>query len=80
MLLENEYKSDLGCLQLEKQSISSQQEEIEELKRKNTELKEIGIVQEKNVKEELEQVYILSNAKILLLENNLFRHLSYLYY
>lgn len=57
MLLANEYKKDLGCLQLEMQSISSQQEEIEELKRKNTELKEIGIVQEKNVKEELEQVY-----------------------
>ncbi|XP_058040332.1 pericentrin isoform X6 [Ahaetulla prasina] len=55
LLLENEYKNDLGCLQLEMQSISSQQEEIEELKRKNTELKEIGIVQEKNVKEELEQ-------------------------
>ncbi|XP_058040331.1 pericentrin isoform X5 [Ahaetulla prasina] len=56
LLLENEYKNDLGCLQLEMQSISSQQEEIEELKRKNTELKEIGIVQEKNVKEELEQI------------------------
>lgn len=57
LLLANEYKNDLGCLHLEMQSISSQQEEIEELKRKNTELKEIGIVQEKNVKEELEQVY-----------------------
>lgn len=57
LLLENEYKNDLGCLQLEMQSISSQQEEIEELKRKNTELKQIGIEQEKNVKEELEQVY-----------------------
>ncbi|ETE72894.1 Pericentrin [Ophiophagus hannah] len=56
LLLENEYKNDLGCLQLEMQSISRQQEEIEELKRKNTELKEIGIVQEKNVKEELEQI------------------------
>ncbi|XP_026534840.1 pericentrin isoform X1 [Notechis scutatus] len=56
LLLENEYKKDLGCLQLEMQSISRQQEEIEELKRKNTELKEIGIVQEKNVKEELEQI------------------------
>ncbi|XP_015667819.1 pericentrin isoform X4 [Protobothrops mucrosquamatus] len=56
LLLENEYKNDLGCLQLEMQSISSQQEEIEELKRKNTELKEIGMEQEKNVKEELEQI------------------------
>ncbi|XP_070789237.1 pericentrin-like [Pituophis catenifer annectens] len=56
LLLVNEYKNDLGGLQLEMQSISSQQEEIEELKRKNTELKEIGIVQEKNVKEELEQI------------------------
>ncbi|KAM3853512.1 pericentrin isoform 3-T5 [Vipera latastei] len=56
LLLENEYKNDLGCLQLEMQSISSQQEEIEELKRKNTELKQIGIEQEKNVKEELEQI------------------------
>ncbi|XP_070588469.1 pericentrin isoform X3 [Erythrolamprus reginae] len=55
LLLENDYKNDLSCLQLEMQSISSQHEEIEELKRKNTELKEIGIVQEKNVKEELEQ-------------------------
>ncbi|XP_013915238.1 PREDICTED: pericentrin-like [Thamnophis sirtalis] len=53
LLLENEYKN---ALQLEKQSISSQQEEIEELKKKNSELKEIGIVQEKNVKEELEQI------------------------
>uniref|UniRef100_A0A670Y3T6 Pericentrin/AKAP-450 centrosomal targeting domain-containing protein n=1 Tax=Pseudonaja textilis TaxID=8673 RepID=A0A670Y3T6_PSETE len=58
LLLENEYKKELGCLQLEMQSISRQQEEIEELKSKNTELKEIGIAQEKNVKEELEQVYI----------------------
>ncbi|XP_070588468.1 pericentrin isoform X2 [Erythrolamprus reginae] len=56
LLLENDYKNDLSCLQLEMQSISSQHEEIEELKRKNTELKEIGIVQEKNVKEELEQI------------------------
>ncbi|XP_026563384.1 pericentrin isoform X2 [Pseudonaja textilis] len=56
LLLENEYKKELGCLQLEMQSISRQQEEIEELKSKNTELKEIGIAQEKNVKEELEQI------------------------
>ncbi|XP_063173864.1 pericentrin isoform X3 [Candoia aspera] len=55
LLLENEYKNDLGCLQLEMQSISTQQGEIEKLKRKNTELKEISVQQEKHLKEELEQ-------------------------
>ncbi|XP_063173863.1 pericentrin isoform X2 [Candoia aspera] len=56
LLLENEYKNDLGCLQLEMQSISTQQGEIEKLKRKNTELKEISVQQEKHLKEELEQI------------------------
>ncbi|KAM6459720.1 pericentrin isoform 3-T3 [Liasis olivaceus] len=56
LLLENEYKNDLGFLQLEIQSISTQQEEIEELKRKNTELKEISVQQEKLLKEELDQI------------------------
>ncbi|KAM6459723.1 pericentrin isoform 6-T6 [Liasis olivaceus] len=59
LLLENEYKNDLGFLQLEIQSISTQQEEIEELKRKNTELKEISVQQEKLLKEELDQKAVL---------------------
>ncbi|XP_053138968.1 pericentrin isoform X2 [Hemicordylus capensis] len=56
LVIENEYKAKLDVLQAEKHSISTQLEEIEELKRENTKLKEIGIQQEMHMKQELEQI------------------------
>ncbi|KAH0621758.1 hypothetical protein JD844_023379 [Phrynosoma platyrhinos] len=54
--LENEYKTKLNDLQTKMLSISSQQEEIEKLRKENAELKEINILQEMHLKEEFEQI------------------------
>ncbi|XP_028559633.2 pericentrin isoform X1 [Podarcis muralis] len=51
LALENEYKAKLRVLQVE-----TQKEDIEELRRENTKLKEISVCQEMHWKEELEQI------------------------
>uniref|UniRef100_A0A670HWL9 Pericentrin/AKAP-450 centrosomal targeting domain-containing protein n=1 Tax=Podarcis muralis TaxID=64176 RepID=A0A670HWL9_PODMU len=51
LALENEYKAKLCVLQVE-----TQKEDVEELRRENTKLKEISVCQEMHWKEELEQI------------------------
>ncbi|XP_034995733.2 pericentrin isoform X2 [Zootoca vivipara] len=51
LALENEYKAKLCVLQVE-----TQKEDIEELRKENTKLKEISVCQEMHWKEELEQI------------------------
>ncbi|XP_015268581.1 PREDICTED: LOW QUALITY PROTEIN: pericentrin [Gekko japonicus] len=54
--LENEYKVKCGVLEAERESVSNQQEEIENLRRENSKLKEMSIQEELLLKDKLEQV------------------------
>nr|XP_008120308.1 PREDICTED: pericentrin [Anolis carolinensis] len=56
--LENEYNAKLSDLQTQMLSVSTQEEEIEKLKKENTELKEMNVLQEMHLKEEFEQIKI----------------------
>ncbi|XP_066488272.1 pericentrin isoform X2 [Tiliqua scincoides] len=56
IMMENEYKVKLEVFESEKQSISTLQEEIEKLKKENTRLKEVSILEEMHFKKELEQI------------------------
>ncbi|KAJ7344421.1 hypothetical protein JRQ81_000371, partial [Phrynocephalus forsythii] len=55
LVLEGEYKAKYQDLQIEMQSISMQQEEIEKLRRENDDLKKMSVSQEMHLKEEFEQ-------------------------
>lgn len=54
--LENEYKVKFGVLEAERESISTQQEERENLRRENSKLKEMSVQEECLLKDKLEQV------------------------
>lgn len=58
LVMENEYQAKLGVFEAEKQSVSTQQEEIEKLKKENTRLKEVCILEEMRFKKEFEQVIL----------------------
>ncbi|XP_060087522.1 pericentrin [Heteronotia binoei] len=54
--LENEYKVKFGVLEAERKSVSTQQEEIENLRRENSKLKETSVQEELLLKDKLEQI------------------------
>lgn len=54
--LENEYKVKMGVLEAERESVSTLQEEIENLRKENSKLKEMNVQEEQLLKDKLEQV------------------------
>ncbi|XP_054832360.1 pericentrin [Eublepharis macularius] len=56
VVLENEYKDKLDILEIEKESFSAHQEEIETLRRENSKLKAMSVQEEILWKDKLEQI------------------------